>query len=86
MSNKNEEISSVVDNDKELDDILDKFETPEVSKASTKKKNGHIKGLVVVIAVAVALAGVGAALLFAPKEDAKTEIKGSAAVKKRGQG
>lgn len=81
MSNKNEEISSVVDNDKELDDILDKFETPEVSKASTKKKNGHIKGLVVVIAVAVALAGVGAALLFAPKEDAKTEIKGSAAVK-----
>lgn len=81
MSNKNEEISSVVDNDKELDDILDKFETPEVSKASTKKKNGHIKGLVVVIAVAVALAGVGAALLFAPKEDAKTEIKGPAAVK-----
>lgn len=81
MSNKNEEMSSVVDNDKELDDILDKFETPEVSKASTKKKNGHIKGLVVVIAVAVALAGVGAALLFAPKEDAKTEIKGPAAVK-----
>lgn len=81
MSNKNEEISSVVDNDKELDDILNKFETPEVSKASTKKKNGHIKGLVVVIAVAVALAGVGAALLFAPKEDAKTEIKGPAAVK-----
>lgn len=81
MSNKNEEISSVVDNDKELDDILDKFETPEVSKTSTKKKNGHIKGLVVVIAVAVALAGVGAALLFAPKEDAKTEIKGPAAVK-----
>ena len=81
MSNKNEEISSVVDNDKELDDILDKFETPEVSKASTKKKNGHIKGLVVVIAVAVALAGVGAALLFAPKEDAKTEIKDPAAVK-----
>ena len=81
MNNKNEEISSVVDNDKELDDILDKFETPEVSKASTKKKNGHIKGLVVVIAVAVALAGVGAALLFAPKEDAKTEIKGPAAVK-----
>lgn len=81
MSNKNEEYSSVVDNDKELDDILDKFETPEVSKASTKKKNGHIKGLVVVIAVAVALAGVGAALLFAPKEDAKTEIKGPAAVK-----
>lgn len=83
MSNKNEEMSSVVDNDKELDDILDKFETPEVSKASTKKKNGHIKGLVVVIAVAVALAGVGAALLFAPKEDAKTEIKGPAAVKNK---
>lgn len=72
---------ALVENDKDYEDILEKFETPNEKPSSPKKKNGHIKALIIVIAAAVALAGAGAALLFMPKEQSDSAIKGPATVK-----
>lgn len=81
MSEEIKNTEAVVENDKEYEDILEKFENPEKTSAPAKKKNSHIKTLIVVIAAAVALAGIGAALLFAPQDKPDTEFKGPASVK-----
>lgn len=81
MSEELKNNEAVVENDKDYEDILEKFENPKESSAPKKKKNSHIKTLVAVVAAAVVLAGVGAALLFAPNQTDSGKTKGPATVK-----
>lgn len=81
MSENKKPAEAVVENDKEYEDILEKFETPEETYASSKKKNGHIKLLAGVVIAAVVLVGIGATLLFLPKDSSTTDSSGPAAVK-----
>lgn len=71
----------IEENDKDYDAILDKFENPKDSSPSSKKKNGHIKALIVCIVAAVILAGAGALLIFIPQDNSASETTGSAAIK-----
>lgn len=81
MSDEIKNTEALIEDDKEYEDILEKFENPEEKSSSPKKKNGHIKALVITIIAALALVGAGALLIFMPSGDNTNEIKGPAAVK-----
>lgn len=81
MSDEIKNTEALIEDDKEYEDILEKFETPKDSSSSPKKKNTHIKALVIAVIAAVVLIGAGALLIFLPNGDKPNEINGSAAVK-----
>lgn len=82
MSEEYKNTETVVEEDKDYDTLLDKFETPRKTSSSSKKKNNHLKALVICVVAALALAGVGAYLIFAPRGGSDNEISsGSAAIK-----
>ena len=80
MNDEIKNTEALIEDDKEYEDILEKFETPKDNSSSPKKKNAHIKALVIVIIAAVALVGAGILLIFLPNGGDKSEIKGPAAV------
>ncbi len=80
--NANEPEVLIEENDKDYENLLDKFETPEEKSRPSKKKNSHIKALILSIAGAVILAGIVLLLIFFPKGDSSSDVgKGIAAVK-----
>lgn len=82
MSDEIKKNEAVIENDKDYEDILEKFENPKNTTSNTKKKNGHIKALCIALAALVIVIGAGAALIFAPKDNSgSNEIKGPATVK-----
>lgn len=82
MSEETKKIEAVIENDKDYEDILEKFDNPKESASPSKKKNGHIKALFIAIAALVIVVGAGAALIFAPKSnDNSDDFKGPATVK-----
>ena len=54
----NAEVIIEDEKDKDYNDILEKFETPENTKSGTKEKKGHIKALIFSLLGVVVLIGV----------------------------
>ncbi len=82
MSEELKNTEAVVENDNELDDIFEKFDAPKETSSASKKKNSHIKALIIAVIAAVVLVGAGALLIFVPNgETTSAELKGSAEVK-----
>lgn len=74
--NTNQEPEIIIEKDKEIDSLLDDFETPSISAddltgdtAHVKKKNGHIKTLLISLAGAAVLIGIVCLLIFLPSGD-----------------
>lgn len=63
----NAEVIIEDEKDKDYNDILEKFETPENTKSGTKEKKGHIKALIFSLLGVVVLIGVVCLLVFLPK-------------------
>ena len=74
---KNNEV--LIEEDKDYDELLGKFENPKESASSSKKKNSHIKALIICIIAVVVLVGAGALLIFAPKGEPESKSSGGAA-------
>lgn len=79
MSEELKNTEALIEEDKDYDELLGKFETPKESASSSKKKNSHIKALIICIIAAVVLVGAGALLIFAPKGESKSETLGNSA-------